>query len=109
LTSFIGGATNPEIGNCDETEIVEIVHQDISRILLGPNPPSPKVLGVHLWPKAIPQYNLGHPQRLERINCGLKSAPGLYLCSNYMDGVALGDCVRRGRERAEEIARFVNC
>lgn len=107
LTSFIGGATNPEIGNCDETKIVETVHQDISKILLGPNPPSPKVLAVHLWPKAIPQYNLGHPQRLERINCSLKSAPGLYLCSNYMDGVALGDCVRRGRERAEEIARYL--
>lgn len=107
LSSYIGGATNPELGSYDEDKIVETVHQDISRILLGPNPPSPKVLAVHLWQKAIPQYNLGHPERLEKINRGLKSAPGLYLSSNYMDGVALGDCVRRGRERSEEIIRYL--
>ena len=107
LTSFIGGATNPQIGNYDEDKIVETVHQDISRILLGPNPPLPKVLTVHLWRRAIPQYNLGHPQKLEKIDRHLKSAPGLYLCSNYLDGVALGDCVRRGRQRAEEILRYL--
>jgi len=107
LTSFIGGATNPEVGSYDEVKILETVHQDISRILLGPNPPAPKVLAVHLWSRAIPQYNLGHPQRLEKINNALKSVPGLYLSSNYLDGVALGDCVRRGKERGEEIAKYL--
>ncbi|MEG5000295.1 hypothetical protein [Microcoleus sp. B4-D4] len=38
---------------------------------------------------------------------GLKSLPGLYLCSNYLGGVALGDCVRRGFERAQEVGEYL--
>ena len=39
---------------------------------------------------------------------GLKSLPRLYLCSNYFGGVALGDCVRRGFERAREVGQYLN-
>ncbi len=106
LTSYIGGATDPEIGELEDYQIVEAVHQDLRRILLKEDI-SPKVLAVHLWKQAIPQYNLGHQQRLQRIREGLETLPGLYLCSNYIDGVALGDCVRRSMERATEIRNFL--
>ncbi|OZH52408.1 hypothetical protein AFK68_24545 [Hydrocoleum sp. CS-953] len=79
------------------------VHQDLGQTLLKQDAEQPKVLAVHLWSRAIPQYNLGHNSRLDQINHGLKSWPGVYLCSNYIGGVALGDCVRRGTEVATEI------
>jgi oxygen-dependent protoporphyrinogen oxidase len=63
----------------------------------------PKILAVHLWKRAIPQYDLGHLKRLEKINQGLKELPGLYLCGNYIDGVAMGDCVRRAFQQAETV------
>ncbi|MEB3283003.1 MAG: protoporphyrinogen oxidase [Lyngbya sp.] len=107
LSSYIGGATAPEIGDWEDDQIVAAVHQDLRRILLKEDT-TPKVLAVHLWKRAIPQYNLGHQQRLERINQGLQALPGLYLCSNYIDGVALGDCVRRSLGRANEIRRFLD-
>jgi oxygen-dependent protoporphyrinogen oxidase len=107
LTSYIGGATDPEIGNLDSEQIVREVHRDLSRILLKPDASQPKVLTVHLWKRAIPQYNLGHLQRLQQIEKGLESLPGMYLCSNYLGGVALGDCVRRGFERAIEVSEYL--
>ncbi|MFZ1024994.1 MAG: protoporphyrinogen oxidase [Limnoraphis robusta] len=106
LTSYIGGATDPEIGEFEDTEIIEAVHQDLRRIVLQENVP-PKVLAVHLWKRAIPQYNLGHQHRLQQVQTGLNALPGLYLCSNYIDGVALGDCVRRSLGRANEIRSFL--
>lgn len=106
LTSYIGGATDPEIGELEDDQIVEAVHQDLRRILLKEDI-SPKVLAVHLWKRAIPQYNLGHQQRLQHVNEGLEAMPGLYLCSNYIDGVALGDCVRRSIGQANEILSFL--
>ena len=106
LTSYIGGATDPEIGELEDDQIVEAVHQDLRRILLKEDI-SPKVLAVHLWKRAIPQYNLGHQQRLQQVNQGLEAMPGLYLCSNYIDGVALGDCVRRSIGQANEILSFL--
>ncbi|NJK65355.1 MAG: protoporphyrinogen oxidase [Microcoleus sp. CSU_2_2] len=107
LTSYIGGATDSEIGNLDPEQIVREVHRDLSRILLKPDAAQPKVLTVHLWKRAIPQYNLGHLQRLQQIEKGLESLPGMYLCSNYLGGVALGDCVRRGFERAIEVSEYL--
>lgn len=107
LTSYIGGATDSGIGNLDAEQIVAEVHRDLSRILLKPNVPQPKVLAVKVWKQAIPQYNLGHFDRLEQIDRGLKSLPGVYLCSNYLGGVALGDCVRLGFERAIEVSEYL--
>jgi protoporphyrinogen/coproporphyrinogen III oxidase len=108
LTSYIGGATDSGIGNLDAEQIVGEVHRDLSQILLKPEAAQPKVLTVKLWKRAIPQYNLGHFDRLQQIDRGLKSLPGLYLCTNYFGGVALGDCVRRGFERAIEVGEYLN-
>ncbi|MEG3859611.1 protoporphyrinogen oxidase [Microcoleus sp. herbarium12] len=107
LTSYIGGATDSGIGDLDSEQIVREVHRDLSRILLKPEAAQPKVLAVNVWKRAIPQYNLGYFDRLQQIDRGLKSLPGLYLCSNYVGGVALGDCVRRGFERASSVSEYL--
>ncbi len=103
FTNFIGGATDPEISQLDSEAVIVQVHQDLCQTLLKHNAQLPKVLAVNIWSRAIPQYNLGHHSKLEQINNGLKSLPGLYMCSNYIGGVALGDCVSRGQEVATEI------
>lgn len=108
LSSYIGGATDSGIANLDAAQIVQEVHRDLSRILLKPGAAQPKVLAVNVWKRAIPQYNLGHFDRLQQIENGLKSLPGLYLCSNYLGGVALGDCVSRGFERAQFVREYLN-
>lgn len=102
LTNFIGGATDPDILNLDNAQIAQAVHQDIRRILLKEDV-QPKVLTVHLWKRAIPQYTLGHQNRIKTITQSLAKFPGLHICSNYTDGVALGDCVRRSQELADQI------
>ena len=104
LTNFIGGSTDPEIGQLEDDQIVKLVHQDLRQTLLKEEI-QPKVLAVNLWKRAIPQYDLGHLKRLETINQRLTQLPGLYLCSNYIDGVALGDCVRRAFQQAETISK----
>jgi len=107
LTNFIGGATDPEIAELTEDQIIEQVNQDLQKAVVKPGS-TPKPLAVHLWSKAIPQYTLGHLERLERIRNSLKPFPGLFLCSNYLDGVALGDCVRRGEETAQSVLEVIN-
>ena len=98
LTNFIGGATDPEVGNLDDDQLVQAVHKDLQRVLLKQDVP-PKAIAVHLWKRAIPQYTLGHHRRLAQINQDLAQLPGLYLCSNYTDGVSLGDCVQRAYDQ----------
>ena len=107
LINFIGGATDPEIANLDREQIVNIVHADIHKTLLRQDV-KPKVLAVHLWKRAIPQYNLGHLERLEGIERALTNSPGLYLCSNFSDSVALGECVRRAGETAATVRQYLD-
>lgn len=115
LLSFIGGATDPEyvhrhqvpaITELSPAERAEIVHQELSRVLLTQSV-QPQILGEKLWPRAIPQYTLGHRQRLRQIFDQLQTWPGISLCANYLDGVSLGDCVKRANAEAERVRAYL--
>ncbi|MEN9225641.1 MAG: protoporphyrinogen oxidase [Thermostichus sp. HHBFW_bins_43] len=110
--SFIGGATDaafarqkgiPPIVALTAEERAQIVHEELSQILLT-RPVDPIWLGERLWPQAIPQYTLGHRQRIAQLQASLSAqTPGVSVCANYLDGVALGDCVRRAEALAKRI------
>ena len=53
-------------------DIVEQVHKDALTTLLKPGTEMPKLLGLRLWPKAIPQFNIGHMGVLDRAEKALK-------------------------------------
>lgn len=62
---------------------------------------------VHRWPRGMPQYVLGHPQRLERIEATLERHAGLALAGAAYRGVGIPDCVASGEEAAESVVRSV--
>jgi oxygen-dependent protoporphyrinogen oxidase len=108
LLNFIGGSLDTDIANLSETEIAQAVHRDLKQTLLKPDTEvEPKVLAVHLWPRAIPQYELGHLERLATIDRSLENHPGLFVSANYIGGVALGDCVKRSFGTADQIREFL--
>ena len=43
------------------------VDKDLREMLVQPDAPPPKKIGIRVWPKAIPQFNLGH---LETVQVG---------------------------------------
>jgi protoporphyrinogen/coproporphyrinogen III oxidase len=106
LTNFIGGATDPEIATLSSSALVESVHQDLQKTLKLKDI-APQVLAVHLWPRAIPQYNRGHKHRLQRLEAGQRSLPGIFLCSNYFGGVAIGDRIQQGQAQAQRLAEYL--
>lgn len=115
LVYFIGGDQDPKlyggIGGLSEGELVEVAHQDALTTMLKPAAAEmlPRVLGIKVWPRAIPQFEIGHAKRLEQAQDGLASAgvKGMFLAGNYVAGVALGSCVEHGLKVAKDVADFV--
>jgi oxygen-dependent protoporphyrinogen oxidase len=109
LLNFIGGTLDPALAKLSEAEIIQAVHQDLQKTLLRPNSQvQPKAIAVHIWDKAIPQYEIGHLDRLATVEAELKKSPGLYISSNFIGGVALGDCIKRSIQESEKIDRFLH-
>jgi oxygen-dependent protoporphyrinogen oxidase len=59
------------------------------------------------WRKAIPQYMVGHLERVAWIEQRASGHPGLFLAGNAYGGVALNDCVERGGLLARQVAQFL--
>ena len=58
---------------------------------------------VFMWDKAMPQYNLGHPEILKRIDAALENHPGLALAGNGYRGIGIPDCIHSGELAVEKI------
>ena len=67
----------------------------------------PTLTRVHRWPLGMPQYVLGHPERLDRIDGLVSEHPGLALAGAAYRGVGIPDCIRSGEAAAEAVARTV--
>jgi oxygen-dependent protoporphyrinogen oxidase len=62
---------------------------------------APAFSHVQIYRRALPQYNIGHPERLMALEKLLGDLPGLSLVGNYLRGPAIGSCVELGIAAAE--------
>ncbi len=65
----------------------------------------PVLTRVHRWPHGMPQYVLGHPDRLDRIEQRLAEHAGLALAGAAYRGVGIPDCIRSGELASDSVAR----
>ncbi|MDF1801018.1 MAG: protoporphyrinogen oxidase [Planctomycetota bacterium] len=110
MRCMVGGATDTESGSLTDDELIEITKLDLARLfsLSGPDA-EPVFTEVVRWPRAIPQYELGHLARVARIRHGLAQLsaerPGLFLAGNYLDGVAFAKAAKSGLAAGQAAVR----
>lgn len=101
LRVFIGRAGQESEISWDESTLLKITQEEL-RLTLGITA-EPLLRRIYTWEKAMPQYNLGHVQRLERIQRQLEFFPGLALAGNAYQGIGIPDCIHSGQLAAEKI------
>jgi protoporphyrinogen/coproporphyrinogen III oxidase len=101
LRAFVGGALQPEKFALDEGEIIQRVRDDL-RDLLGIETP-PLFTEVAKWHRSMPQYHVGHLERVKRIDERVAALPGLVLAGNAYLGIGIPDCIRSGETAARRI------
>ncbi len=101
LRGFIGGALRPDLLALDDAILVATVQGEL-RTLLGITA-VPELTRVHRYPRAMPQYAVGHLERVAEIEARAAALPGLALAGGAYRGVGLPDCVRSGETAAEAV------
>lgn len=96
---FLGGALQPELVEADDAELRGIVQRELGE-LLGVRD-EPILWRVTRWRRAMPQYVLGHLDRVARIERLAEQLPGLHLAGNAYRGVGVPNCIHSGEEAAE--------
>jgi oxygen-dependent protoporphyrinogen oxidase len=99
---FCGGVLGPDVTASGDDELIALARDEL-RALLGIVAP-PRLVRVQRHPRAMPQYELGHLDRVARIGAALARHPGLALAGNAYRGVGIPDCVRSGESAAECVA-----
>ncbi|HEV2491111.1 MAG TPA: protoporphyrinogen oxidase [Candidatus Acidoferrales bacterium] len=105
MTSFVGGATDPKAVAQEADIIANQVRDEIGKVLQITGPPAERQVWRHA--KALPQYNLGHSQRVSLIREELARLQGVFLAGNYLDGPSFGSCVAQGNRTAEAVRDFL--
>ncbi len=98
---FIGGARDPEAAERTDDELLTTAVDALRDLLRLTG--RPVLVDVCRYRSAIPQYHLGHTEKIERLRAAVATQPDLHVVGNYLEGVSLNDCVRLATNVASEI------
>lgn len=105
LTSYVGGERYPELALLPPEKLCELTCGDL-RVLLGVRV-RPTFQHCVLYPRAIPQYNVGYGRYRDLMNDLENRLHGFFLAGHYRHGVSLGDTMVSGCDAAERVGKFL--
>lgn len=102
LRVFFGRAGGEDVTRWDDGRFEDTVRREL-RVTMNVAA-APRYVAVFRWPEAMPQYLVGHVERVGAVRQELKGLPGLYLAGSAFDGVGVPDCIRLGERIAASVA-----
>jgi len=100
LRCFMG--KNPDTLTFTNDELIHAAHLEMSKMLELTE--APLHYWVQRWDAALPQYKVGHVERVEALIEAINPHKGLIVTGSYLNGVGLPDCIHQGIEAAGKIS-----
>ncbi|MBS1954063.1 MAG: protoporphyrinogen oxidase [Cyanobacteria bacterium SZAS-4] len=104
MRAFLGGILHPDVFVYSDGDLIQSTLRDLRHYLKITN--YPQNVWIRRWPNAMPQYNVGHLQLVERIKDGFARRERLIWAGSALTGVGIPDCVRAGFEAAEQVRKL---
>jgi oxygen-dependent protoporphyrinogen oxidase len=105
IRAMYGGGIDPDAAALPTAELVDLARSEVAR-LYGLHAAPCFEEAVH-WAHAIPQYELGHPERVRRIEHAVADLPGIFLTGSGLRGVAFPAAAADGVRTGEAAARWL--
>ncbi|GGE72762.1 protoporphyrinogen oxidase [Priestia taiwanensis] len=106
LRCYVGRPGDEEIVEQTDGEIVNIVLEDLKRTMDIMEQPEFAV--VTRWKDAMPQYTVGHKERLAQLAKFMKKElPGIYIAGSSYSGSGLPDCILQGEEAVKQVLDYL--
>jgi oxygen-dependent protoporphyrinogen oxidase len=102
---YLGGVGREAVLQENDTALIRRVRDEL-RSIAGVTG-EPDYAEVNRWDRGMPQYTLGHLDRLETIQRSLDRYPGLALAGAAYRGIGIPDCIRDGTDAASAVIRFL--
>lgn len=106
LRVFVGGACQSGLLRLPEEELVQLAERELAELMKIRGQPVLRHIKTH-W-QSMPQYHVGHLERVASIESRLKRFPDLVLAGSSLYGVGIPNCICSGRKAAEKIFCRIN-
>lgn len=105
LRAFFGGSAAEELSSDSDDSLIQLAREQLGRVLAPQENalPEPAYTLVRRWPLSLPQYAVGHLERIAELESLAGSWPGLHLVGNAYHGVGVPDLIRDGRSTARRL------
>jgi oxygen-dependent protoporphyrinogen oxidase len=105
LTSFVGGVGRPELVRLEPEALLAMVCDELTELLGAFGEPA--FQSVTVWPRAIPQYVMGHQRWLDLFDQVEAANAGLALVGTYRYGVSVGDALASGLSAGDRLGLYL--
>jgi oxygen-dependent protoporphyrinogen oxidase len=105
IRAFIGRAGKDDVLERSDDELVQLVRYELKAVL-GITA-TPQMRFVFRWPQAMPQYTLGHLDRVNLIEQRLKEHAGLFCAGAAYYGIGIPDCIASGERAATQALAYL--
>ncbi len=105
IRCFVGGSKNAELVSLNDNEMISMVRKELKEIM-GIDA-EPVLARVFRWINSMPQYTIGHEERISWIEERLNNHPGLYLTGSAYHGIGISDSIRYGEIVAKKALHHI--
>ncbi|SHM46616.1 protoporphyrinogen oxidase [Gracilibacillus kekensis] len=106
LRCYVGRPGDEDIVDLSDESLEELVLHDLNKIMKIDEKPLFTV--VSRWKNAMPQYRIGHKQRVEQLESDLNdNLPGVFVAGSPYRGIGIPDCIDQGEAAVDKIMDFL--
>ncbi|MEQ8909935.1 MAG: protoporphyrinogen oxidase [Vicingaceae bacterium] len=101
ITVISGGYRQPDLINKEESKIIGEIQNSLRELIALSD--QVDFTHVYKWPKAIPQFEMGHQAILDQIEKFETNHPNFYIRGNFTQGISVSDCIANSAKLVDKL------